>query len=134
MIPLRINCPHCKKSLLDDQNKIDDYPAVRVTIHHNDKKGDLLLSSIYGSYTQQQPFPIQPGDTITFFCPICNSSLMSTTICNKCNAKMVTMALAEGGGIQICSRQGCKKHVLEFEDLKTELKAFYNIYSTFFKG
>jgi len=134
MIPLHVNCPHCKKSLLDHEHKIDDHPSVRVTIHYDDKKGDLFLSSIYGSYNQKQPFPISLGDTLTFFCPLCNASLMSTTLCNKCNAPMVTMTIAEGGGIQVCSRQGCKKHVLAFEDLKTELKAFYNVYSTFFKG
>jgi ssDNA-binding Zn-finger/Zn-ribbon topoisomerase 1 len=59
---------------------------------------------------------------------------MSTRICEKCNAEMVLMEIEDGGNIQICSRKGCKKHLLEFEDLQTELKAFYNVYSTFFKG
>jgi hypothetical protein len=55
-------------------------------------------------------------------------------MCEKCNAKMALMNIEDGGNIQICSRKGCKKHLLEFEDLQTELKAFYNVYSTFFKG
>ena len=134
MIQLNVDCPHCKRSLLDKEETKDDCPVVRVTIRYKQKKGELLLSSLYGSYNHTQSFSIPSGETVSFFCPWCNSSLMSTTRCTRCNAQMVSLAIAEGGGIQICSRQGCKKHILEFEDLETESKAFYNVYSTFFKG
>ncbi len=132
MIHLKVECPHCKRSLLDTEQAKDDCPAVRVTITYKEKKGDLLLSSLYGSYNHTQPFSIPSGDTVSFSCPWCHASLMSTTPCTRCNAYMVSLAIAEGGGIQICSRQGCKKHILEFEDLETDLKAFYRVYSTSF--
>ena len=35
--------------------------------------------------------------------------------------------------VEICSRRGCKKHLIEFENLESELRAFYNKYSLFFK-
>ena len=134
MIKLNVECPHCKHSLLDESHRIDGYPATHLLFECKEKKGELYLSSLYGSYNSEIPSLISEGDTIALFCPGCNTSLMSNRKCDKCNAQMVLMNIEDGGKIQICSRRGCKKHFLEFEDLETELKAFYNVYSTFFKG
>ena len=134
MIQLNVECPHCKHSLLDETHKIDGRPATRLLFEYNGKKGELYLSSLYGSHNSEIPSLISEGDTLTLFCPWCNASLMSNRKCDKCDAQMVLMNIEDGGKIQICSRKGCKKHFLEFEDLETELKAFYNVYSTFFKG
>jgi len=134
MIRLNVECPHCKHSLLDETHIIDGCPAAHMLFEFKDIKGELYLSSLYGSYNSEIPDLISGGDAPSLFCPWCNASLMSTRTCDKCNSQMVLMTLAEGGRIQICSRKGCKKHLLEFEDLETELKAFYNVYSTFFKG
>lgn len=134
MIQLNVRCPHCKHSLLDEKYKIDEHPSVRLLFELKGKKDALYLSSLYGSHNSKIPPFISEGDTLIFSCPWCKVSLMSTRLCEKCNAQMVLMDIEDGGSIQICSRKGCKKHILEFEDLGTELKAFYNVYSTFFKG
>ena len=134
MIQLNVECPHCKHSLLDDAHIIDGHPSAYLLFECEGKKGELYLSSVYGSYTSKIPSFVSEGDILTLFCPFCNASLMSNRKCDKCNAQMVLMNIEDGGKIQICSRKGCKKHFLEFEDLETELKAFYNVYSTFFKG
>ena len=134
MIQLNVECLHCKHSLLDETYKIDGHPSVYLLFECEGKKGELYLSSIYGSHNSKIPSFVSDGDTLTLLCPWCKASLMSTRICEKCNAQMVSMNIEDGGNIQICSRRGCKKHLLEFEDLQTELKAFYNVYSTFFKG
>jgi hypothetical protein len=134
MIQLNVKCPHCKHSLLDETYKIDRYPSARLLFECKGKKDELYLSSLYGSHISKIPSFVSEGDALTLFCPWCTVSLMSTRICEKCNAEMVLMEIEDGGNIQICSRKGCKKHLLEFEDLQTELKAFYNVYSTFFKG
>jgi hypothetical protein len=115
-------------------SKIDGYPSVHMLFECKGKKGELYLSSLYGKHNSKIPSFVSEGDALTFFCPWCKTSLMSTRLCEKCNAQMVLMNIEDGGNIQICSRKGCKKHILEFEDLQTELKAFYNVYSTFFKG
>jgi len=134
MIQLNVKCPHCKHDLLDKIHKIDGHPSASLLFECKNKKGELYLSSIYGSHNSKIPSFVSEGDALTLFCPWCKASLMSTRICEKCNAQMVLMDIEDGGNIQICSRKGCKKHFLEFEDLGTELKAFYNVYSTFFKG
>jgi len=134
MIQLNVKCPHCKHSLLDETNKIDEHPSAHFLFECKGKEGELYLSSLYGSYNSKIPSFVSEGDTLTLFCPLCKASLMSTRNCEKCNAQMVLMDIEGGGSIQICSRKGCKRHLLEFEDLGDELKAFYNVYSTFFKG
>ena len=133
MIRLNVECPQCKHSLLDKLHIIDGHPAARTLFECKGKKGELYLSSLYGSYNSEIPNLVSEGDAPLLFCPWCNASLMSTRICDRCNAQMALMNLAEGGKIQICSRKGCKSHFLEFENLETELKSFYNVYSTFFK-
>ena len=134
MIQLNAKCPHCKHGLLDKAHKIDEHPSVHFLFECKGKKGELYLSSLYGSYNSSIPSFVSEGDTLTLFCPSCKTSLMSTRTCEKCNAQMVRMDIEDGGSIQICSRKGCKRHLLEFEDLEDELRAFYNVYSTFFKG
>ena len=134
MIRLNVKCPHCKHSLLDEKNKIDGYPTVHLLYKCKEKNDEIFLSSLYESYNSKTLSSVSDGDTLALFCPWCKASLMSARVCEKCNAQMVLMNIEEGGNIQICSRIGCKKHFLEFEDLNTELKAFYNVYSTFFKG
>jgi len=47
---VKVKCPYCRQSLMDEERLIDDLPSVKVYIQFNDKKGLLYLSSIYGSY------------------------------------------------------------------------------------
>jgi hypothetical protein len=39
---------------------------------------------------------------------------------------MSALQMGKGGMIQFCSRRGCKKHLLEFDDPEADLKAFYD--------
>ncbi|MHA2430892.1 MAG: hypothetical protein ACXACC_07655 [Promethearchaeota archaeon] len=134
MIRLNVKCPHHKKSLLDEKNKIDGHLSIHLLYQLDGKNDEILLNSLYGSYNSKIPSSESYRDILTLLCPSCKTSLMSTRVCEKCKAQMVLVNIDEGGNIQICSRVGCKKHILEFEDLNTELKTFYNEYSTFFKG
>jgi predicted RNA-binding Zn-ribbon protein involved in translation (DUF1610 family) len=134
MIEVNVKCPHCGKSLMDDEVKIDDRPSVKVNIQYKGERGRLRLSSLYGSYNIQSEVPIKDGHTVKFLCPHCNTELTSHRICEKCDAPMVSMKFAEGGTVEICSRRGCNKHLIEFENVESELRAFYNKYSLFFKS
>jgi len=134
MIHLNVKCPHCEKSLMDEKLKIDNYPSIKVKIGYKGKTGKLNLSALYGSYNINSELDVPEGEIARFFCPYCNSELKSTRTCEVCNAPMVAFKSAQGGLLQICSRHGCKKHLIEFEDLETEISVFYDEYSTFFKG
>jgi methionyl-tRNA synthetase len=133
MIEVNVKCPHCGKSLMDEEIKIDDHPSVKVNIQWGGERGRLRLSSLYGSYTIECQLSMPEGKVARFFCPHCNAELTGPRVCEKCDAPMIPLKFVEGGTVEICSRRGCKKHLIEFENLESELRAFYNKYSLFFK-
>jgi NADH-quinone oxidoreductase subunit E len=113
VFPVNLRCPHCNHSLLDPGYLIDDYPSVRLTVSFERKHGWIRLSSLYGSYNIKYENEI-PADTIVnFFCPHCHNELIGASSCPTCNAPMVPMLVREGGIVTICSRRGCKDHMLD---------------------
>ncbi|MFA5138022.1 MAG: hypothetical protein WC728_02225 [Elusimicrobiota bacterium] len=116
---------------MDSEAKIDSRPSIKVLVSDGKQKGRLHLSSLYGSYKVHEPFDIKKGSIASFFCPYCKKELKGHRVCEKCGAPMIPLALQEGGLVQICSRRGCKKHLIEFEDPEAEIGAFYATYSTF---
>lgn len=132
MIQVNVKCPYCKESLMDNEHMIDGKPSIKVSIQSGKKLGDLYLSSLYGSYEIISEIDFTEGEIYIFSCPHCNSVLTSKNLCEKCNAPIVAFEFIRGSRILICSRRGCKKHSIEFEDLEKEISAFYNVYSLFF--
>jgi predicted amidophosphoribosyltransferase len=51
--------------------------------------------------------------TVNFFCPHCHEELNTSSPCPDCGAPMVPMHVRGGGSVQICSRRGCKGHLLD---------------------
>jgi hypothetical protein len=119
---------------MDEALKIDNHPSIKVIIKYQGKTGRLNLSSLYGSYNIKLELDVPKGEFVRFFCPYCKLELKSTRICEICKAPMVAFETAQGCKLQICARYGCKKHLIEFEDLESEIREFYDRYSTFFKG
>ena len=110
---IKLRCPHCNHSLLDPNYLIDDNPTIRLTISFGRKHGWLRLSSLYGSYSIKSEYEI-PKDTIAhFFCTHCHTELIGSSPCPACNAPMVPMVIYGGGLVQICSRHGCKGHMMD---------------------
>jgi len=130
-LQVNVRCPYCKQSLMDDGQIIDGYPSVKVAIQNSNKRGMLYLSSIYGSYNFISEVYVPMDEFVLFFCPHCQSSLLLKDLCDKCSAPMTFFELSQGGKVQICSRRGCKKHLIEFSDLSQEISALYNTYEVF---
>jgi methionyl-tRNA synthetase len=130
-LKVNVRCPYCKQSLMEEEKQIDGYPSVKVVIQNSNKRGMLYLSSIYGSYNITSDFHIPKDDIVLFFCPHCQSSLLLKDLCDKCSAPMTFFELLQGGKVQICSRRGCKKHLIEFSDLSQEISTLYNTYEVF---
>lgn len=128
-LALKIKCPSCRKSLMDQQNKLDGYPSIALEAECNGKRGWLRLSPVYGSYDIESEFEIPSGCVARIFCPQCHSELKSSALCDLCQAPMAPLMLEEGGRIFTCSRRGCKKHFLEFEDIDKALATFYDTYA-----
>jgi (2Fe-2S) ferredoxin len=113
IFPINVNCPHCNHSLKDETFSIDGQPSIRVTISYNHKQGWLRLSCLYGSYNFACEFDVPAGSAVTFICPHCNVEFHSTLDCSLCAAPMVPMFVDGGGILHICSRRGCKNHLLD---------------------
>ena len=113
IFPINVSCPHCNHSFKDETFAIDGYPSICVTISSDHKQGWLRLSCLYGSYNFASEFEVSTGSVVSFLCPHCGVEFSSTLDCSVCAAPMVPMLIDEGGIVQICSRSGCKNHMLD---------------------
>ena len=113
VFPVDVSCARCNHSLLDSQHVIDSHPAIRITVSFGDQHGWFCLSSLYGSYNVNS-FAEVPFDTVVHvFCPHCHAELIGGATCIECGAPMVPMIVRGGGVVQICTRRGCKGHLLD---------------------
>ena len=128
LVSMRVKCPLCGRSLMDEAHKLDNEPAISLRFHLEGKEGWIRLSSVYGSFLVESEFPIPNGGLVEFLCPGCQQQLKSTVSCEVCLAPMVPLSLEEGGRLFICTRRGCRKHFLEFEDAVVALSRFYDRY------
>ncbi len=113
IFPVEVSCARCNHSLMDPRHQIDGYPAITVTASFGQQHGWLAISSLYGSYNIETEHEIPPKTTVNFFCPHCHAELIGAAKCGECGAPMVPMIVRGGGVVQICSRRGCKGHILD---------------------
>jgi NADH-quinone oxidoreductase subunit E len=113
IFPVYVSCPHCNRSLKDETFAIDGRPSIRVNISSDRKQGWLRLSCLYGSYNFASEFDVSTETVVSFLCPHCGLEFPSTLDCPVCDAPMVPMLVDGGGTVQICSRRGCKNHMLD---------------------
>jgi NADH-quinone oxidoreductase subunit E len=113
VFPVEVSCARCNHSLMDPNKEIDGYPAIKVTVSFGTKHGWMLLSSLYGSYEVQSQHEIPHDTLLHIFCPYCHAELIGGSKCGECKAPMVPMIVRGGGVVQICSRRGCKGHLLD---------------------
>lgn len=113
VFPVSVSCARCNHSLMDSNHVIDGYPSIRVTVSFGNTHGWLALSSLYGSYNVDTEYEIPPETVVHMFCPHCHAELIGATACGECGAPMVPMIVRGGGVVQICSRRGCKGHLLD---------------------
>ena len=128
MVNLKVKCPHCGKSLMNTEHKLDRVSSIELKITYAGKNAPIYLSSKYGSYTIESELIPPQGKVAGFRCPHCDADLKSTRKCEMCGSQMIALELKDGGLVQICSRSGCRKHMLEFQDPDAELEAFYKAY------
>jgi len=128
LISLKLKCPLCGKSLMDDEHLVDNEPSILLNIEIAGNKGNIRLSSIYGSYNYLTDIEMPKDEIAEFSCPHCKALITSDAECLSCGANMVPFYLDMGGKVTICSRNGCKNHFVEFEDLAVALRKMYQEY------
>lgn len=115
VFPLEVTCPRCHHSLMDPDYLVDGHPSVRFTVSWGQEHGWVRLSSLYGSYAVEAGGEIPADAIVDFFCPHCHGDLMGAWNCTSCGAPMVPVLVRGGGMVQICSRRGCRSHLLDLE-------------------
>jgi len=113
IFPVEVSCGHCNHSLMDMEHQIDGHPSIQVTSSFGNRHGWLCISSLWGSYNVDSLYEIPEDTIIRFFCPHCHAELIGGSLCGDCGAPMVPMIVRGGGIIQLCSRKGCKGHILD---------------------
>lgn len=113
VFPVEVSCARCNHSLMDPRHLIDGHPSIRVTVSFGSKHGWLALSSLYGSYKVASEYEISTDEIVHMFCPHCHAELLGGGKCSDCGAPMVPMIVRGGGVVQICSRRGCRGHMLD---------------------
>ena len=113
IFPLEVRCPRCNHTLMDPGHRLEGYPSVRLTISFGRKHGWIRLSSLYGSYTMESEHEIPLDTVLSCFCPHCHAELGTASNCALCGAPMIPLVVRGGGIVQICSRRGCKSHMLD---------------------
>jgi len=127
-LTLNTKCPHCGESFMDSEVKLHSGSSIKLNIETENEKGTLRLCAVYGCYDHQSDIDLKEGQVITFYCPHCKEQLSSNDKCDAkdCNAPMIPLTLELGGKVFFCSRKGCDKHFVAFEDLETEIRNFHN--------
>ena len=113
IFPIDVSCARCNHSLMDAENEIDGHPSVSVTVSFGQKHGWIRISSLWGSYMVQSLYEIPADRILNIFCPHCHAELIGGASCSECGAPMVPMIIRGGGVVQLCSRRGCKGHILD---------------------
>jgi len=113
IFPVEVSCPRCNRSLMDETFAIDGYPSIKVSVCFDHEDGVLRLSCLYGSYNFSTELDIPADAVVKFNCPHCRGQLPSASYCSTCEAPMVPMLVRGGGIVQICSRRGCRNHMLD---------------------
>jgi (2Fe-2S) ferredoxin len=113
VFPVEVSCARCNHSLMNPRHLIDGRPSIKITAAFNGQHGWVALSSLYGSYKVEVKPEIPPNVIVHLFCPHCHAELIGGGSCAECGAPMVPMIVKGGGVVQICSRRGCKGHMLD---------------------
>lgn len=116
VFPVEVSCARCNHTLMDPEHTLDGFPGIRVTISFGDTHGWLLLSCLYGSYEIASEYEAPTDTVVDFFCPHCHAELRGAGDCAECGASMVPMIVRGGGIVQICSRRGCRGHMLDLNE------------------
>ena len=113
IFPVEVACFRCHHTLMDPHHYIDGYPAICVTASFGAMHGWIRLSCLYGSFSVDYEHAFPPDAVVHFFCPHCHAELAGMSRCDRCEAPMVSMYVRGGGVVHICSRRGCKGHMLD---------------------
>ena len=119
-----LKCSQCGHSLMNPQLLLDGQPSIDLQAKVRDRLGHIYLSRVFGSYAKQFSGVADiPGSVAEFSCPHCHNPFPVTQVC-ECHAPVIGLHLEIGGLVKFCTRNGCRRHWLEFEDAEEVFELF----------
>lgn len=111
---LQAYCPHCKKTLIDNE-------MLKVKIS-NGETGYLMLSPYLNVFSSKSTIFLPEDKTVkNISCPHCDKSLIPEKMkCGTCGSPIVKIAVSARTkllDIYFCTKKGCKWHGLSEDDL-----------------
>lgn len=128
LISLKVKCPHCGKSLMDHTLFLNGKPSIKLRVEQGGSQGIINLCSTYGCFDKQSTIELKKGEVVKLSCMHCKKELSGKNFCDLCGASIVDFELDKGGKVHVCSRVGCEKHYVSFEDIYSTLTSFYHEY------
>jgi len=125
LVSLRVKCPICGHSLMDESRPVDNCPSIKLKVDVGNKSGVFNLSSVWESFNYICTIETPKKEILKLSCPHCNSEIKGKADCEVCDAPLIHMDLELGGDVCICSRMGCKSHFVKFVDFSFALKRLY---------
>jgi len=125
LVSLKVKCPVCGHSLMDDKRPVDNCPSIGLKVDVGEESGVINLSSVWESYNYMCTIETPKKEILKLSCTHCNSVLKCKSDCEVCTAPMVRLDMEVGGDICICSRMGCRSHFVKFVDFSFALKRLY---------
>ena len=120
-------CPN-GHNLIDDNVRIHDEASIKLKVIIKKKTGYLYIDAFWGSHSKLFSFVPETSENdsyVTTFCPYCDVDLSENYACDQedCSSEKSFILLLPGGTnkIHVCSRLGCPGHILEINDMPTEL-------------
>lgn len=125
-LKITVKCPNCRESLMNQDHPVDELPSIHIKVKVVDRIGDLYLSTIYGSYNKRfENVADVAGGIVECSCPHCFVPFPFHQNC-ECGAPIAGLSLCIGGTIKFCTRNGCRHHSLEFEEIDSAFMLFQN--------
>ena len=127
-ISFKVKCPKCRESIMDEKHLINESPSIKLNIETGGNRGNINLCSVYGHFNHESSIEIGENAIVDFFCPHCNQKLLSNTICELCEAPLLPFVIESGGKVLLCSRKGCDKQFVAFENLGDAMRKMHDEY------
>lgn len=113
---LHAYCPHCKKSLIDD-----DMLKLKI-VNEKNESGFVMLSPFLNIFSSKSSIFLAEGKPVgDLRCYHCDESLMITdkdcSVCGSQVARIYISARSKLIDFYICSKKGCRWHGLSEEDI-----------------
>lgn len=101
--------------LMDEQERIDGLPTVKLKVIVNGQEAFVNLDPIYGKNRIKMSVPITSDDKVDIRCPKCNISLVDQgKTCPECNAPIYVLEIPGKGELRGCFTSDCRWQYWDF--------------------